>query len=65
MSSKAKTRIEIAEEYGISRRTLQRWLKKEKIEVSKGLIKPEELNRIYDRFGKPEKEKANRFRDWR
>lgn len=63
MSHKAKTRIEIAAEYGISRRTLQRWLKKEKIEVSRGLIKPEELKRIYDKFGKPEKEKRNRFRD--
>jgi len=53
MGDKAKTRTEIASEYGISRRTLQRWLKKEDISLSKGLVKPDDLRKIYKRFGKP------------
>ena len=41
--NRSKTRLEIASEYGISRRTLQRWLKKEKIEVTKGLVTPVDI----------------------
>ncbi len=50
----AKTRAEIAFEYGISRRTLYNWLKKEKIDLeNRHLIKPKELEQIYTHFGKP------------
>ncbi len=49
----SKTRIMIANEYGISRKTLQRWLKKENISLSNGLVTPAEQKRIYKKFGKP------------
>ncbi len=48
-----KTRQEIADEYGISRRTLQRWLKKMNITLSKGLLTPSEQRQIYRKFGLP------------
>jgi DNA invertase Pin-like site-specific DNA recombinase len=51
---KAKTRKEVAIEYGIEVRTLYRWLKKEDIRLSKGLIKPKHLKTIYETFGKPQ-----------
>ena len=51
---KAKTRQEIANEYGVDRKTLYRWLKRENIEISKGLVTPKEQKLIYDRLGKPE-----------
>jgi predicted site-specific integrase-resolvase len=50
---KAKTRKQIADEYGISRKTFQRWRKKENIKLSNGLITPKELDEIYEIFGKP------------
>lgn len=50
---KAKTRQEIAEEYGISRRTLQRWLKKMGINLTNGLLTPSEQRQIYKKFGLP------------
>lgn len=52
---KAKTREELAQEYGISIRTLSRWLKKEGIRLPGGLIKPCQLKTIYETFGCPEK----------
>lgn len=48
-----KTRQEIAEEYAISTRTLQRWLKKEEITLQRGLVKRHELELIYTVFGWP------------
>jgi len=51
---KSKTRTEIAMEYGISVRTLHRWIRKAKIKVSYGLIAPRHLKMIYDRYGDPE-----------
>jgi DNA invertase Pin-like site-specific DNA recombinase len=51
---KAKTRKEVAIEYGIEVRTLYRWLKKEDIILSKGLIKPINLKKIYKTFGEPQ-----------
>lgn len=50
---KVKTRQEIAEEYGISRRTFQRWLKKQNIELPAGLLTPREQEIIYQNFGYP------------
>ncbi len=50
---KPKTRQEIAEEYGISRKTLLRWLKKEDISLEKGLVKRADLELIYNTFGWP------------
>jgi len=51
---KAKTRTEIAMEYGISVRTLYRWLRKAKISISFGLIDPRHLKIIYDKYGDTE-----------
>lgn len=50
---RAKTRQEIALEYGISRRTLHRWLKQENITLSSRLVTPKEQEMIYERFGRP------------
>ncbi len=50
---KAKTRQEIANEYGVDRKTLYRWLKRENIEISKGLVTPKEQDVIYEKLGKP------------
>lgn len=51
----AKTRQQVANEYGISRRTFYDWLKKAGIELKDGLLTPKELDIIYQRFGDPEK----------
>ncbi len=48
-----KTRQQIADEYGISRKTLGRWLKKVKIELKGYLITPKEQEMIYQQFGHP------------
>jgi transposase-like protein len=54
---KTKTRTEVAMEYGIDRKTLYRWLKKTNILISKGLITPGELEKIYTEFGDPKSPK--------
>ncbi len=48
-----KTRQQIAIEYGISSRTLQRWIDKKDIKLSAGLINPKEQEIIYETFGNP------------
>jgi DNA invertase Pin-like site-specific DNA recombinase len=53
-----KTREQIALEFGISRKTLYNWLKNEKIEIKSRLVTPKDLARIYERFGKPEKQRS-------
>ncbi|MHA7129954.1 helix-turn-helix domain-containing protein [Algoriphagus namhaensis] len=49
----AKSRQEIAEEYGISSRTLTRWLHKAELDLPKGLLSPKSQKLIYEKFGKP------------
>ncbi|SDC54098.1 hypothetical protein SAMN04488104_1001155 [Algoriphagus faecimaris] len=44
---RAKYRQEIAEEFGISAITLTRWIQKEKLVISRGLISPKEQVLIY------------------
>jgi len=51
---KAKTRKEIAKEFGISRRTLYRWMKEENIQLKARLISPDEQLMIYKKIGFPE-----------
>jgi hypothetical protein len=58
MILKAKTRTEISAEYGISVRTLKRWLKRENLYIPSGLIDPNHLKRIYATFGIPENQKV-------
>ena len=50
---KAKIRKEVAEEYGISPRTLARWFKKANLQIPPGLIDPYHLKIIYRKFGVP------------
>jgi len=55
MSNKVKTRQEIADEYGVSTKTLSRWLKKKNLDISSGFVTPKEQNQIYEVFGEPPK----------
>ncbi len=50
---KAKTRVEIANEYGIHRKTLARWLIKANIVLPGGLVSPKNQKLIYRTFGYP------------
>ncbi|MDO8967021.1 MAG: hypothetical protein Q8S14_20710 [Algoriphagus sp.] len=52
MTQKAKSRQEIAEEFGISAKTLFRWMLKENIQIPQGLISPKDQELIYKKFGK-------------
>jgi len=58
--SKAKTRQEIASEYGISRRTLLRWMKRKNIDISNGLVTPGDQRKIYSTFGLPKGDRTKR-----
>jgi transposase len=49
----AKSRKEVAKEYGISERTLYRWFKKANLTIPPGLIDPNHLQIIYETFGDP------------
>lgn len=53
-NQKAKTRKQIADEYGISPRTLRRWLKKYNILLPKRLLCSKEQQIIYQSFGHPQ-----------
>lgn len=48
-----KTRQQVAEEYGISVKTLNRRLEKANINVEPGIIFPKTLEIIYSSFGVP------------
>lgn len=50
---RAKTRQEMADEYGIGRKTFYRWMKRAGIQVTNGLLYPLEIEVIYNTFGKP------------
>lgn len=51
---KFKTRTEMADEYGVDRKTLMSKLVKANIDLDKGLISPAEQAKIYDILGKPD-----------
>lgn len=51
--SEAKTRQEIALLYGISTKTLKKWLERENINLPKGLISPKDQERIFEKLGVP------------
>ena len=46
-----KTKYEIAQDLGISLRTLQRWIKKSGLIVPRGLICPKKQQEIRETFG--------------
>ncbi len=45
-----KTRQQVADEIGVSRKTLYRWLKKWNIELSSGLLCPNSQNLIKEKI---------------
>lgn len=52
---KLKTRQELADEYGIHRRTFYRWLMRDGIILKRGLVKSRDLELIYSAYGLPRK----------
>ena len=53
LPSLVKTHQQIAEEYGISVRTLRRWIRKAELNIPSGLINPYYQLMIYQTFGPP------------
>lgn len=53
--AKVKTRQQIADEFGIDRKTLYRWLKRRKIDIEGGLLTPSEQARIYNTWSTTDK----------
>ncbi len=49
-----KTKQQMAEEYGVSRKTFQRLLQKRKIVLDRGLIYPKDQANIYKELGFPQ-----------
>jgi phage antirepressor YoqD-like protein len=49
----AKSKQQIASEYGVCTKTLNKWLKEEKISIKRGLIKPKQQLLIYRKLGSP------------
>jgi hypothetical protein len=49
----AKTKKQIANEYGVCIKTLNNWLKDEQIILKRGLIRPSVQKIIYDKLGIP------------
>ena len=57
---RSKTRQELANEYGVSRRTFYCWLKQADITFPPGLLMPRHIEKIYDHFGIPERFSKNK-----
>jgi hypothetical protein len=51
--TRAKTRQEIAFEYGIDRKTFNKWLKVSGLFIPPGIINPKQIRKIYKTFGSP------------
>ena len=51
----AKTRQQIAMEYGICTKTLTKWLKIAEIQLPPGIINPYFIDLIYSKLGTPNK----------
>lgn len=51
--AKVKTRTQLADEYGVCRKTLYNWLKSNKIDVHNGQLTPSDQKKIHDKFGQP------------
>jgi hypothetical protein len=59
MESKAKTRKQIAAEYGICVRTLNKWMKNEGLNFPPGLLTPAQQEEIHERLRMPKQNKKN------
>ena len=57
----AKTREQIADEYGISTKTLKKWLQNAGIEIPRGLICPLNQRKIYKRLGVPKQDETGQI----
>lgn len=54
-SNQFKTRSQLAQEYGVSRRTLYNMLKKAGLEIpGNQLLPPTKVEEIYNKFGRPQ-----------
>lgn len=53
----AKTKQQIAGEYGVCWKTFDKWLKKYKIKIDRGLITPKDQEKIYTKLGNPNNSK--------
>lgn len=63
MNENVKTRQQIADEYGIDRKTLYRWFQEKNISLrGKRLISVSEQELIYETFGEPKNRKKPMFR---
>lgn len=48
-----KTKQQMADEYGVCRKTFNKLLLKKKIKLDRGLIYPKDQHKIYDVLGEP------------
>lgn len=48
-----KTRQQMADEYGVCRKTFNKFLKKKNIKLERGLISPKDQENIYEKLGVP------------
>ncbi|REG81503.1 hypothetical protein [Algoriphagus antarcticus] len=53
MEHKAKTRQQVADEYGVSAKTLSRWIKSRNLSIENGLLTPVNQKIIYEALGLP------------
>ena len=53
-NSVLKTKQQMADEYGVCRKTFNKLLKKKNIELDRGLIIPRDQDRIYNELGFPD-----------
>lgn len=60
MSEKCKTRKQLAAELGVSRNTLARLLKRKNVDISAGLLTPDEVYQVYIVLGRFNLEENNR-----
>ena len=51
-----KSRKQLADEYGVSPRTLRRWFKNNKLTLPPSLLLPKDLELIYNVLGNPQSE---------
>lgn len=56
----AKTRQQIANEYGVDRKTFNNWLKRANLNVPSGLICPSATESIYNTFGHPNSKQSKK-----
>lgn len=56
----AKTRQQIANEYGVDRKTFNHWLKRAELNVPAGIICPLVTESIYKAFGYPKTKQSKR-----